>query len=76
MTEATQLLTIRETAARLDLKPATLDKWRARRKDRRAVPLPFIRVGGKIRYRLSDIERFLDLRTITPGEKPRRPRAA
>jgi predicted DNA-binding transcriptional regulator AlpA len=72
MTPQTELLTREETAARLDIKPCTLDKWRARRKSRRAVPLAFVKIGGRVRYRASDIEKFLQLRTVTPGEKRRR----
>jgi len=76
MTPQTELLTREETASRLDVRLCTLDKWRSRTRGRRAIPLPFIRVGGKIRYRAADIEKFLQVRTVVPGERSPRRRSA
>ncbi len=54
------LLTEVETAAYLGLKPETLATWRCTHR----YPLPFIRVGKAIRYRPSDVEKFLAERTV------------
>ena len=56
----------KETAEMLGLASQTLSTWRSSssRRKRRKVGLPFILVGGAVRYRLRDIEAFLDSRTI------------
>jgi excisionase family DNA binding protein len=54
------LLTAEEAAAYLGVRPQTLAVWRLNRR----YPLPFIKVGSKVRYRRSDLERFLEERTI------------
>jgi hypothetical protein len=52
---AAQLLTEAQTAAVLNLKPATLRHWRWSRSG-----LPFVRLGTKaIRYRAADVEAFV-----------------
>ena len=55
-----QLLTSEETAALLRLSEHTLASWRrtAARSD-----LPWVEVGGLVRYRRGDIQRWLDTRT-------------
>lgn len=55
-----QLLTQEETAAMLRLSPHTLAYWR---RPKTESDLPWVEVGGQIRYRLSDIQRWLDSRT-------------
>ena len=45
------LLTPKEAAAVLRLEPHTLAVWRCRRPDK----LPFVKVGGAVRYRLGDV---------------------
>lgn len=46
-----------DTAARiLGVSAAALEKWRARGNS----PLRFVRVGRLVKYRLSEIERYLD----------------
>ncbi len=68
------LLTTQETAALLGVAPDTLTVWRCVKRYR----LPFVRVGTRIRYRLEDIQEFLDARS-SPGDgseaRPRRPKA-
>ena len=50
------LLTTNEVAEILQVSPRTLQTWRAKHPNE----LPFIRVGGQIRYREDDVEDFLD----------------
>ncbi len=47
----------------LGLKEQTLHSWRCNRR----YPLSFIRVGRRIRYRISDLEKFLTDRTDDGG---------
>ena len=54
------LLTEDETAAYLGIKPQTLATWRCTKR----YALPFVRVGRAIRYRPSDVEKFLADRTV------------
>lgn len=49
------LLTTQEAAARLGLHPTTLRIARSRK----SLDLPFIRIGGAIRYRMEDVEAFI-----------------
>lgn len=55
------LLTEIEAAELLGIKPQTLSVWRCVKR----YPLPYIRVGRNIRYRLSACEQFLESRTVT-----------
>ncbi len=57
-----KLLTAQETAEILGVKLQTLATWRC---TKRGGP-PFIKVGALIRYRLSEVERWLQRQTITP----------
>ena len=54
-----QLLTPRQAATELGVSPGTLAVWRCRKR----YPLRYIKVGSKVRYRLTDIEKFLTART-------------
>jgi excisionase family DNA binding protein len=49
-----------EAAAYLGLKPGTLSVWRATKRYR----IPYFKVGRNVRYRRSDLDRFLASRTI------------
>ena len=53
-----------EVAARLKISPRTFERWRVTGE----VNLPFLKVGGRVRYRLEDIVAFEErqLRTHTP----------
>lgn len=53
-------LDAKQAAEFLGVQEQTLAAWRCNRK----YPLPYIKVGRKIRYRLSDLERFLASRTV------------
>lgn len=44
----------------LGLRPGVLSVWRCTKR----YPLPYIKCGRSIRYRLSDIEKFLEQRTV------------
>jgi excisionase family DNA binding protein len=60
---ADPLLTEDEAAARMTLKnPRTLSVWRATKRYR----LPYIRIGRLIRYRQSDVDKFMESRRIDP----------
>lgn len=60
------LLTTKEAARYLTLSQHTLEYWRKRTERRGPV---FIKLHGHaIRYRMSDLERFLDARTVQPRQ--------
>lgn len=64
VTVESDLLTEVEAAQFLKLKRGTLATWRcAKRYD-----LPFVRVGNAIRYRLTDLEKWLQARTVGAGQ--------
>jgi excisionase family DNA binding protein len=56
----TPLLTRTEAAAFLGVTVAALAKWAVTRR----YSLPYIKVGTRVRYRRSDLETFLDQRTV------------
>ena len=58
------LLTEAQTASFLGLRPQTLAVWRCTHRYR----LKYIRVGRAIRYRATDVERFLADRTVDTSE--------
>ena len=59
------ILCSREVAAEfLGVKATTLAVWAATKR----YPLPYIKVGRLVKYRLSDLEAFVEGRTIN-GEK-------
>ena len=57
-----QLLNTTQAAEVLQVTPGTLMVWRSTKR----YPLKFVRVGRNIRYRSSDLEAFLNARTM-PG---------
>jgi excisionase family DNA binding protein len=65
-----ELLTRPQAAAFLGVKPQTLSVWATTKR----YGLPFIKVGSLVRYRRSDLQRFLDQRTIGGADEARRPR--
>ena len=54
------LLTTAEAAEILGVKPETLTVWRCVKR----YDLPYVRVGRSIRYRQSDLEAWLERRTV------------
>jgi predicted DNA-binding transcriptional regulator AlpA len=61
MNNDSKLLDERKTAERLGIKPETLRNWRSARRE-----LPYIKVGGAVRYRLADIETYISEQTCSP----------
>lgn len=49
-----------EAAEYLAVSPGTLRVWRCTGR----VPLPFVKVGKAVRYRIRDLEAFVESRTI------------
>ncbi|AZD10310.1 hypothetical protein C4K26_4931 [Pseudomonas chlororaphis] len=56
---ATDLLTPDQVAAALGLSHRTLAAWRSSRRN----PLPYVKVGSRVRYRLKDVSAWLESRT-------------
>jgi hypothetical protein len=58
--DAARLVDEKIAAEILDVTPGTLSVWRCTRR----YPLPYVRVGRAIRYRIADLERFIASRTV------------
>ncbi len=52
-----------ETAAMLDMSIATLQRWRCKTTKEES-DLPYVKVGASIKYRLKDIEEYIERHTI------------
>ena len=64
ITQSDRMLTRTEAAMLLGIKAHTLATWAMTGKN-----IPFIKVGGKsVRYRESDIMRYIERRTIGGGD--------
>jgi hypothetical protein len=64
------ILTEAEAASMIvDLKPQTLAKWRLRHKGP-----AYLKLGGKIRYRVIDIQEWMDASRIDPATQAAKPR--
>ncbi len=63
MPTTTTLLTVEETASLLGVKPGTLYNWKSMR-----VGPPSIKVGHLLRYRLEDLEAWLQQQTTSTDE--------
>jgi hypothetical protein len=50
----------KEAAEILGVTPGTLSVWRCTRR----YPLPYVKVGRAVRYRVADLERFIESRTV------------
>jgi len=57
---SSELLSREQAADFLGIKPQTLAVWHTTKR----YNLPLIKVGSRVRYRRSDLERFLNERTI------------
>jgi hypothetical protein len=57
------LLSRQEAAAFLGVKPQTLHAWACNRRYK----LPFVKVGAKAMYKIADLERFIESRTVDVG---------
>jgi hypothetical protein len=58
------LLTPEQVADLLQRPIRTLAQWRYRREGP-----PYLKVGGSIRYRTVDVERWLDAQRVAPGSE-------
>jgi hypothetical protein len=70
--EMTELLSNKQAAEFLGITPGTLSVWRCENR----YPIPYIPVGSKIRYRVEDLQAFLDARRVDPGKPKPKPDAA
>ena len=61
-TKTEPLLTPDQVSERLAVSVGTLTVWRCTRR----VILPYVKVGRAVRYKCSDIEKFIAARTIEP----------
>lgn len=55
-----ELLDPQQVADWLGVKKTTLAIWRSEKTYR----LPYVEVGGRIKYKLTDVEAFIDSRTV------------
>ena len=58
------LLTPRQVAEMLHTSPEVLAQWRYRK----VYPLRYVKVGRRVFYRVEDVQKFIELRTI-PGTR-------
>jgi predicted site-specific integrase-resolvase len=65
------ILTEKQAAKRSFQKPDTLRKWRTRGKG----PV-YLKLGGKVRYRAEDIDKWIAQSAVVPSERKRRRRKA
>jgi excisionase family DNA binding protein len=63
-----KLLSLKETAEVLGLKPSTLYAWHSKG----TLPLPVIRIGGKLLFDIRDIDRLIEMRRERPQSDPLR----
>lgn len=61
--QASDLVSREDAAAYLGVSPKTLATWATTRR----YLLPYVKVGRVVRYRLADLDRFIESRTVTPG---------
>jgi len=61
MIRKNELITREEAAALLGIKPDTLAIWASTKR----YALPYIKIGRSVRYKLSDVQQFIESRTIT-----------
>ncbi len=60
MNQESELKTEEFASEYLDVKRGTLQVWRCTKR----YPLPYVKVGRLVRYRMSDLEAFLQARTM------------
>ena len=58
--ENDRLLTRKEAAEFLGVKKGTLEVWASTKR----YPLPIVKIGRLAKYRLADLQKFIDQRTI------------
>ena len=60
LVDASKLVDEKLAAEILGITPGTLSVWRCTRR----YPLPYVKIGRTVRYRLSDLEEFARSRTV------------
>ncbi|MGD9152759.1 MAG: helix-turn-helix domain-containing protein [Gammaproteobacteria bacterium] len=60
LTAMNQLLNPADVADLLGIKVETLQIWRCNHR----YDLPYVKIGGRIRYKISDVEKFIESRTM------------
>lgn len=58
---STQLVDDPTATAFLGLAPGTLNVWRATKRH----PLPYVKIGRRVMYRMSDLEAFIESRLVS-----------
>ena len=58
------LLSREEAAEYLGVSPKTLATWHCRKR----YPLPVVKLGRAVKYRVSDLEKFIESRTVGTPE--------
>lgn len=58
-----ELVDERRAAEILGVRPNTLSVWRCTRR----YDLPYVKVGRTVRYRLTDLQAFIEQSTVRPG---------
>jgi excisionase family DNA binding protein len=66
------LLSVREAAARLGIKPATLYKYQCQREG----GPKFVRIGTRVLYHPAELDAFIIERTVAPVSAGRKPRGS
>jgi excisionase family DNA binding protein len=56
------LITATAAAEYMGISPATLQYWRSMSTHK----IPYIKVGGRVLYRISELEKWLESRTVIP----------
>ncbi|AOJ87150.1 hypothetical protein WS87_10930 [Burkholderia sp. MSMB0856] len=54
------VLTTDQAAVYLGIAPRTLEQWRSNRHQR----IPFVKIGGRVRYRLKDLDAWIASRVV------------
>lgn len=57
---APAVLTTAQAAAYLGIAPKTLEQWRSNRQQH----VPYLKIGGRVRYRLKDLDAWIELRVV------------
>jgi excisionase family DNA binding protein len=57
-----RLLNSEQAADYLDLKKGTLINWRCTKQQQ----IPYIKIGGRVRYRVQDLDKWLEKQLVAP----------
>ncbi len=62
MATTPELLNEAQAAEFLQVTPGTLSVWRSTKR----YPIPYLKIGSRVRYRRTDLEQWLRSRTVSP----------